>query len=150
MRRGVLFPVAIMDWHSRKVLAWRISNTLDACFCGEALNEAMQKFGPPEIMNTDQGSQFTSFAWTDRLRRSNVRISMDGKGRFLDTIFIERLWRSLKQEAISLEEISDGFQARRIIKYWMAFYNTERPHSALDRLTPEDAYWAGLEEQKAA
>ena len=96
MRRGVLFPVAIMDWHSRKVLAWRISNTLDACFCGEALNEAMQKFGPPEIMNTDQGSQFTSLAWTDRLRRSNVRFSMDGKGRFLDNIFVERLWRSLK------------------------------------------------------
>ncbi|NQX74480.1 MAG: transposase family protein [Epibacterium sp.] len=85
-----------MDWHSRKVLAWRISNTLDACFCGEALNEAMQKFGPPEIMNTDQGSQFTSLAWTDRLRRSNVRFSMDGKGRFLDNIFVERLWRSLK------------------------------------------------------
>jgi putative transposase len=110
----------------------------------------MQKFGPPEIMNTDQGSQFTSFAWTDRLRRSDVRISMDGKGRFLDTIFIERLWRSLKQGAIYLEEISDGFQARRIIKYWMALDNTERPHSAFDRLTPDDAYWAGLEEQEAA
>ena len=122
MRRGVLFPVAIMDWHSRKVLAWRISNTLDACFCGEALNEAMQKCGPPEIMNTDQGSQFTSFAWTDRLRRSDVRISMDGKGRFLDTIFIERLWRSLKYACFYLHawetelspKVGDGAIRRRI------------------------------------
>ena len=101
-------------------------------------------------MNTDQGSQFTSFVWTDRLRRSGVGISMDGKGRFLDNIFVERLWRSLKQEAIYLEEISDGFQARRVIKKWITFYNTERPHSALDRQTPDDACWAGLEQQKAA
>ena len=86
MRRGFLYLVAIMDWHTRKVLAWRISNTLEADFCVEALNEAIVRFGPPEIMNTDQGSQFTSFAWTDRLRRSSVRISMDGKGRFLDNI----------------------------------------------------------------
>ena len=104
MRRGFLYLVAIMDWHTRKVLAWRISNTLEAAFCVEAQNEAIHKFGPPKIMNTDQGSQFTSFAWTDRLRRSGVRISMDGKGRFLpshglqanrcratDNIFVERL-----------------------------------------------------------
>ena len=90
MRRGFLYLVAIMDWHTRKVLAWRISNTLEAEFCVDALNEAIHKFGPPEIMNTDQGSQFTSFAWTDRLRRSGIRISMDGKGRFLDNIFVER------------------------------------------------------------
>ncbi len=96
MRRGFLYLV--MDWHTRKVLAWRLSNTLGAEFCVEALNEAIHKFGPPEIMNTDQGSQFTSFAWTDRLRRSAVRISMDGKGRFLDNIFVERLWRTLKYE----------------------------------------------------
>ena len=96
MRRGFLYLVAIMDWHTRKVLAWRISNTLEADFCVEALNEAIAQFGPPEIMNTDQGSQFTSFAWTDRQRQSGVRISMDGKGRFLDNIFVERLWRSLK------------------------------------------------------
>jgi len=101
-------------------------------------------------MNTDQGSQFTGSAWITTLTKAGVRISMDGSGRYLDNIFIERLWRSLKQEAIYLEEISDGFQARSVIKNWMAFYNTERPHSALDRQTPDDAYRAGLEEQKAA
>jgi putative transposase len=110
-----------MDWHSRKVLAWRISNTLDACFCGEALNEAMQKLGPPEIMNTDQGSQFTSFAWTDRLRRSDVRISMDGKRRFLDTIFIERLWRSLKYECVYLPAWETGSEAKTGARKWIDF-----------------------------
>ena len=139
-----------MDWAARKVLSWRLSNTMHADFCVEALNEAIAKHGPPEIMNTDQGSQFTGSAWITTLTEAGVRISMDGRGRYLDNIFIERLWRSLKQEAIYLEEITDGFQARRVIKKWMAFYNTERPHSALDRQTPEDAYWAGLEEHKAA
>ena len=100
MWRGSLYLVAIIDWHTRKVLAWRISNTLEIGFCVEALNEAIACFGPPEIMNADQGSQFTSFAWTDRLRRAGVRISMDGKGRFLDNIFVERLWRSLKYECV--------------------------------------------------
>ena len=102
MRKGFLYLVAIMDWFTRKVLAWRISNTLEADFCVEALNEAIHKFGPPEIMNTDQGSQFTSFVWTDRLKRIGTRISMDGKGRCLDNIFIERLWRSLKYECVYL------------------------------------------------
>ena len=123
---------------------------MHADFCVEALQEAIAKHGPPEIMNTDQGSQFTGAAWITTLDEAGVRISMDGRGRYLDNIFIERLWRSLKQEAIYLEEIRDGFQARRIVKSWMAFYNTERPHSALDRQTPDDAYWAGLEQQKAA
>ena len=100
MRRGFLYLVAIMDWHTRKVLAWRISNTLEAEFCVEALNEAIHRFGPLEIMNTDQGSQFTSYAWTDRLKRVGTKISMDGKGRFLDNIFVERLWRSLKYECV--------------------------------------------------
>ena len=100
MWRGSLYLVAIIDWHTRKVLAWRISNTLEIGFCVEALNEAIACFGPPEIMNADQGSQFTSFAWTDQLRRAGVRISMDGKGRFLDNIFVERLWRSLKYECV--------------------------------------------------
>jgi len=150
MRRGFLYLVAIMDWHTRKVLSWRISNTLEADFCVEALNEAIHKFGPPEIMNTDQGSQFTGSAWITTLTEAGVRISMDGRGRYLDNIFIERLWRSLKQEAIYLEEINEGFRARRVIKGWMAFYNTSRPHSALDRQTPDDAYWAGLEERHAA
>jgi putative transposase len=102
MCRGFLYLVAVMDWHTRKVLAWRISNTLEADFCVEALNEAIYKFGPPEIMNTDQGSQFTSFVRTDRLKRIGTRISMDGEGRCLDKIFIERLWRSLKYECVYL------------------------------------------------
>jgi putative transposase len=100
-----------MDWFTRKVLAWRISNTLEADFCVEALNEAIHRFGPPEIMNTDQGSQFTSFAWTDRLKRIGTRISMDGKGRCLDNIFIERLWRSLKYECVCLHAWETGSQA---------------------------------------
>ena len=125
--RGFLYLVAIMDWHTRKVLAWRISNTLEADFCVEALNEAIARFGPPEIMNTDQGSQFTSFAWTDRLRRSGVRISMDGKGRFLDNIFVERLWRSLKYECVYLHAWESGSEAKAGVGKWMEFYNRKRP-----------------------
>lgn len=102
MRRGFLYLIAIMDWRSRRALSWRLSNTLEAEFCGKSLNEALRPHGPPEIMNTDQGSQFTAFAWTDRLRRSGIRISIDGKGRFLANTFIERLWRSLKCERVSL------------------------------------------------
>lgn len=107
MRNGFLYLVAIMDWYTRKLLAWRISNTLEADFCVEALNEAIHKFGAPEIMNTVQGSQFTSFAWTDRLKRLGIRISMDGKGRCLDNIFIERLWPSLKYECVYLHAWGD-------------------------------------------
>ena len=127
MRRGFLYLVAIIDWHTRKVLSWRISNTLEADFCVGALNEAIHKFGPPEIMNTDQGSQFTSFVWTDRLRRSGVRISMDGKGHssglrratgatvplHLHNVFIERLWRTLKYECVYLHAWETGSETRR-------------------------------------
>ena len=123
---------------------------MHADFCVEALKEAIAKHGPPEIMNTDQGSQFTGSAWVTTLTEAGVRISMDGRGRYLDNIFIERLWRSLKQEAVYLEEINDGFQARRVIKNWMTFSTSARPPSALDRRPPDEAYWAGLEEQKAA
>ena len=123
MRRGFLYLVAIMDWFTRKVLAWRISNTLEADFCVEALNEAIHRFGPPEIMNTDQGSQFTSFAWTDRLKRTGTRISMDGKGRCLDNVFIERLWRSLKYECVYLHAWETGSQAKTGIGRWITFYN---------------------------
>jgi len=130
MRRGFLYLVAIIDWFTRKVLAWRLSNTLEADFCVDALNEAIAKYDPPEIMNTDQGSQFTSFAWTDCLRRSGVRISMDGKGRFLDNIFVERLWRSLKYECVYLHAWETGSQARAGIGKWIEFYNHKRPHSA--------------------
>ena len=109
VQRGFLYLVAIMDWASRYVLAWRLSNTLDASFCTDALDEALARHGKPEIVNTDQGSQFTSFAFTGRLQASGIRVSMDGRGRCMDNIFIERLWRSLKYEAIYLHEIADGF-----------------------------------------
>ncbi|WP_286164014.1 IS3 family transposase [Loktanella sp. PT4BL] len=141
MRRGFLYLVAIMDWHTRKVLAWRISNTLEAGFCADALNEAIHKFGAPDIMNTDQVAQFTSFAWTDRLRRSNVRISMDGKGRFLDNIFVERLWRSLKYECVYLHAWETGSEAKSGIRKWIDFYNQKRPHSALGGKPPAVIYW---------
>ncbi len=150
VKNGFLYLVAIMDWATRKVLSWRLSNTLHADFCLEALDEAIAKFGAPEIMNTDQGSQFTGHEWTGRLRDAGIKISMDGRGRFLDNIFIERLWRSLKQEAIYLEEITDGFQAKRIIEKWMVFYNQKRPHSALAYQTPDEAYSSGKTNKFAA
>jgi putative transposase len=146
MRRGFLYLIAIMDWHTRKVLSWRISNTLEADFCIEALDEAIHHFGPPQIMNTDQGSQFTSFAWTDRLRRSGVRISMDGKGRFLDNIFVERLWRSLKYECVYLHAWETGSQAKAGVGKWIEFYNRKRPHSALGGKPPAVLYWLRKDE----
>ena len=129
-----------MDWASRHVLAWRLSNTLDAGFCVEALDEAPTRHGQPEIFNTDQGSQFTGFAFTGRLQAGGVRISMDGRGRCMDNIFIERLWRSMKYEAVCLHDLADGFETRLLIDEWIGFYNTERPHSALDGKTPAEAY----------
>ena len=140
MRRGFLYLVAIMDWHTRKVLAWRISNTQDADVCVEALNEAIHRFGPPDIMNTDQGSQFTSFVWTDRLKRAGCRISMDGKGRCIDNVFIERLWRSLKYECVYLHAWETGSQAKAGIEHWMTFYNHHRPHSSLGGTPPAMFY----------
>ncbi len=143
MRRGFLYLVAIMDWASRHVLAWRLSNTLDSRFCVEALDAALARYGAPEIFNTDQGSQFTSLAFTGRLQAADVRISMDGRGRCMDNVFIERLWRSLKYQAVYLHELEDGFAAERTIGAWFGFYNTERPHSALAGRTPEEAYRDG-------
>ena len=140
MRRGFLYLVAILDWASRYVLAWRLSNTLDAGFCVEALEEALTRHGQPEIFNADQGSQFTGFAFTGRLRAADLQISMHGRGRCMDHIFIERLWRSLKYEAVYLHELADGFQALRVIGEWIDFYNAERPHSALGGKTPAEAY----------
>ena len=144
MRKGFLYLVVIIDWYTRKVLAWRISNTLEADFCVEA----MAKYGPPEIINTDQGSQFTSFAWTDRLRRSGVRISMDGKGRFLDNIFVERLWRSLKYECVYLHAWETGSEAREGIAKWVEFYNQKRPHSAHGGKPPAVVYWSGKNDKQ--
>ncbi|MCP4064256.1 MAG: IS3 family transposase [Gammaproteobacteria bacterium] len=150
VRHGFLYLVAIMDWATRKVLSYRLSNTLDASFCVEALNEAIARYGTPEIMNTDQGSQFTGADWITTLSDAKIKISMDGRGRYLDNIFIERLWRSLKQEAVYLHELQDGFQAKRVIDNWMGFYNAERPHTALDKRTPDAAYFDSKEMKKAA
>lgn len=148
MRRGFLYLVAIMDWATRKVLAWRLSNTLEAEFCVEALNEALIRFGSPGIMNTDQGSQFTSWGWTSRLKQAGVKISMDGKGRFLDNIFVERLWRSLKYECVYLHAWSGGREARAGIGQWMEFYNQRRPHSALGGRTPHAVYWSEKDQEQ--
>jgi len=140
VQRGFLYLLAVMDWATRKVLSWRLSNTLDTRFCLEALDEAIAKYGSPEIFNSDQGSQFTSFAFTNRLKQAGITISMDGRGRYLDNILIERLWRSLKYEAVYLYEMGNGFAAKRVISDWISFYNTKRPHSALDGHTPNMAY----------
>lgn len=140
LAKGFLYLVAIMDWWSRAVLAWRLSNTLDTGFCVEALDEAIGNYGRPEIFNTDQGSQFTSWDWTQRLKEAGVRISMDGRGRFLDNIFIERLWRSLKYECIYLHAFMGGREAREGIGRWMTFYNHRRPHAAHGGETPVRVY----------
>ncbi len=150
MKRGFLYLIAIMDWHTRKVLAWRISNTYEAEFCVEALNEAIHRFGSPEIMNTAQGSQFTSFAWTDRLKRAGVKISMDGKGRCIDNIFIERLWRSLKYECVYLHAWETGSQARAGIGCWINFYNRQRPHAAHGGQSPAVVYWNAIKPDQQA
>ena len=115
-----------------------------------ALEEAIAKYGKPGIMNTDQGSQYTGAGWITTLTKADIKISMDGRGRYLDNIFIERLWRSLKQEAVYLHEITDGFQAKRIIDNWIEFYNSERPHTALDKRTPDTAYFTQADIRKAA
>lgn len=134
-----------MDWYTRMVLSWRISDTLDAVFCVEELNEAIYRFGPPEIMNSDQGLQFTSFAGTDRLRWSGVRISMDGNGRYLDNIFIEHLWRTLKYECVYLHAWENGTEAHAGVRKWMEFYNHRRPHKALGGRPPAVVYSLPLE-----
>ena len=145
---GFLYLVAIMDWASRRVLAWRLSNTMDTEFCLAALAEALERYDIPEIFNTDQGSQFTSIAFAGQLEATGIRCSMDGRGRCLDNVFIERLWRSLKYEAVYLRELEDGFEAQRVIDTWMAFYNETRPHSTLAGRTPAEAYRDGVAEQQ--
>jgi putative transposase len=144
MRKGFLYLVAVMDWHSRKVLSWSLSNTLEADFCVCALEEALAKYGAPDIFNNDQGSQFTSFAFTHVLRSNGVRISMDGRGRWLDNVFIERLWRSLKYENVYLNAYETGSEARTGIGKWITFYNQTRPHSSLAGQTPSGRYNRGF------
>jgi len=139
MARGFLYLVAIIDWYSRYVLSWRLSNTLDAGFCVEALEEALQK-GKPEIFNTDQGAQFTSEAFTGLLEQHGVRISMDGKGSYNDNLFIERLWRTVKYEEVYLKAYQDGRDARISLGNYFRFYNTERPHQTLGYRTPAEVF----------
>ncbi len=140
MRRGFLYLVAVMDWSTRKVLSWRVSNTMDVEFCIDALEEALARFGRPEIFNTDQGSQFTSPRFTGVLREAGVRISMDGRGRWMDNVFIERLWRSLKYECIYLHAFETGSELRTGLTSWIGYYNARRPHSTLAGRTPDEAY----------
>ena len=140
MRQGFLYLVAIMDWYSRKVLAWRLSNSMDANLCVEALKEAQAKHGKPEIFNTDQGSQFISGAWIDVLTDEDIKISMDGKGAWRDNRMIEQLWRSLKYECVYLNALKTGSEMRAGIGKWMTYYNSERPHSTHGLLTPHEAY----------
>ena len=139
MARGFLYLVAIIDWYSRYVLSWRLSNTLDADFCVEALKEALRK-GRPEIFNTDQGAQFTSEAFTGLLEQHGVRISMDGKGSYNDNLFIERLWRTVKYEEVYLKAYQDGREARSSLGQYFHFYNNERPHQALGYKTPAEVF----------
>ena len=150
MRRGFLYLVAIMDWASRKVLTWRLSNTMDTEFCIEALEEAIAKYGKPDIFNTDQGSQFTSPRFTHILKEANIKISMDGKGRWMDNVFIERLWRSMKYECVYLYTFETATEARKGIRSWLQFYDAQRPHSALAGLTPGEAYAGAAHRQRLA
>ena len=140
MRRGFLYLVAVMDWATRKVLSWRVSNTLEAEFCIAALEEAMARYGRPDIFNTDQGSQFTSPRFVKVLAEAGLRVSMDGRGRWMDNVFIERLWRSLKYECVYLHAFETGSELRAGLTRWISYYNGQRPHSALAGQTPDEAY----------
>jgi putative transposase len=150
MRRGFAYLVAIMDWASRRVLSFRLSNTLDASFCTQALEEALGRYGVPEIMNTDQGSQFTSEGFTSLLHARGVKISMDGRGRWMDNVFVERLWRSVKYEEVYLKGYENIPEARRELAAYFDFYNHRRRHQGLDGRTPDEVYWSTLRRQPAA
>jgi putative transposase len=150
MARGFVYLAAVVDWFSRRVLAWRLSITLEAAFCIEALEEALARYGRPEIFNTDQGSQFTSTAFTEVLLKHEIAISMDGKGAWRDNVFVERLWRSIKYEEVYLKAYDSVSEARASIGRYLAFYNGRRPHSSLDRRTPDQAYFIPLPQLAAA
>jgi putative transposase len=141
MARGFVYLIAIVDWFSRRVLSWRLSITLETDFCIEALEEVLTRFGAPEIFNTDQGSQFTSMAFTAVLHREKIAISMDGRGAWRDNVFVERLWRSVKYEEVYLRAYGSVSEARASIGRYLTFYNGRRPHSSLDRRTPDQAYF---------
>ena len=150
MAKGFCYLVAIMDWASRMVLSWRLSNTLDSSFCVDALEEAIATYGAPEIFNTDQGSQFTSDAFIDVLRSHDISISMDGKGRWMDNVFIERLWKSVKYEDIYLNAYSTVTEVREGLTNYFRFYNEKRWHHNFDRMTPAMFYYAKLSQKQAA
>lgn len=139
MKKGSMYLVAIIDWYSRHVISWRLSNSMDTSFCVRALEDAL-RFGKPEIFNSDQGSQFTSNEFTEVLKKQNIKISMDGKGRCIDNIFIERFWRSLKYEEVYLKAYANGLEARTSIGQWINFYNCERPHMSLKNKTPLEVF----------
>ena len=148
--KGFMYLVAIMDWHSRKVLSWRVSNTMESDFCVEALEEAIHNYGCPEIFNTDQGSQFTSDAFTGVLKSNEIQISMDGRGRFQDNIFIERLWWTLKYHYFYLRTFENGSKLRNGLKNWFRYYNQERFHQSLEDWTPDEIYFMKQELKKVA
>ncbi|KIX12442.1 transposase [Dethiosulfatarculus sandiegensis] len=136
--------LAVMDWHTRKILSWRLSNTLETDFCLAAVEDAIRDYGTPDIFNTDQGSQFTSLAFTGLLKEHDIKISMDGKGAWRDNVFIERLWWSLKYECVYINEYANPCSLRKGLATWIAFYNSERPHSSLEDHTPDEAYFRAM------
>ena len=149
MQKGFLYLVVIMDWYSRYVLSWRLSNTLESDFCVEALKEALKK-GRPEIFNTDQGSQFTSEEFTNCLISNGIKISMDGKGRWVDNVIIERAWKSVKYEEVYLKAYESMAEAKEALNEYFEYYNCERRHQSLDRRTPYEVYWGTVPKQRVA
>lgn len=150
MARGFVYLCAVVDWASRKILSHRISISMDTAFCLEALEEAFERYGQPEIFNTDQGSQFTSEAFTSALKAKNIRISMDGKGSWRDNVFVERIWRSIKYEEVYLRAYDTVSSAKENIARYIAFYNGRRPHSRLDKQTPDEFYYRSLPTERQA
>jgi putative transposase len=150
MRRGFVYLVAVLDWHSRRVLSWRVSNTMTTDFCLDALREAIARYGTPDIFNTDQGSQFTSDEFTGMLKEHGIQISMDGKGCWRDNVFVERLWKSVKYEEVYLKAYDSVSAAKASLGNYLTFYNTRRPHQSLDGKTPDAIYFAGLQQTSIA
>ncbi len=144
MARGFVYLVAIVDWMSRKVLSFRLSNSMDADFCVDALKEAIHCYGCPNIFNTDQGSQFTSDAFTTVLKQHHIQISMNGRGRCFDNIFVERLWRTIKYEYVYLHPFDTVLELREGLKHWLEWYNKDRPHQGLNNETPDEVYYKNL------
>jgi putative transposase len=150
MRKGFVYLAAVLDWATRRVLSWRLSNSLTTDFCIEAVEEAIQRHGKPDIFNTDQGSQFTSTEFVNLIQGHGIQISMDGKGRWVDNVFVERLWKSVKYEEVYLHAYDSVSQAWQGLQRYFKFYNERRPHSSLDGKTPDSVYFNSLPIQKAA